>query len=152
MSTGPGIAITGASGRMGQMLIQTVMASDRAHLVGAIERSGHDWVGRDVGEAMGGVAIGVTVTDDALEAISKAQVVIDFTAPAATLGFAELCAQARAVHVIGTTGMSDDDIAQLDPRRTARCDCAGRQHEPRGEPVGATDKKGRGGIGRRLRY
>ena len=100
---------------MGQMLIQTVMASDRAHLVGAIERSGHDWVGRDVGEAMGGVAIGVTVTDDALEAISKAQVVIDFTAPAATLGFAELCAQARAVHVIGTTGMSDDDIAQLDP-------------------------------------
>jgi 4-hydroxy-tetrahydrodipicolinate reductase len=115
MSTGPGIAITGASGRMGQMLIQTVMASDRAHLVGAIERSGHDWVGRDVGEAMGGAAIGVTVTDDALEAISKAQVVIDFTAPAATLSFAELCAQARAVHVIGTTGMSDDDIAQLDP-------------------------------------
>ena len=115
MSDLPGIVITGASGRMGQMLIRTVLESDKARLVGAIERAGHDWIGKDVGEAMGGAAIGVTVTDEPLEAFAKAQAVIDFTAPAAKLQFAKLAAQARAVHVIGTTGMSDEDIAQLGP-------------------------------------
>ena len=109
----PGIVITGASGRMGQMLINTVMGSDKCKLVGAVERTGHDWVGRDVGEAMGGLANGVIVTDDALEAFSHAQAVIDFTAPAATVAFSTLAAQAHCVHVIGTTGMTDDDIAKL---------------------------------------
>ncbi|MFA3919510.1 4-hydroxy-tetrahydrodipicolinate reductase [Ruegeria hyattellae] len=111
----PGIAITGASGRMGQMLIRTVTDSDKARLVGAVERKGHDWIGRDVGEALGGAALGVTVTDDPLGAFAPAQAVIDFTAPVATLEFAALAAQARAVHVIGTTGMSDEEIAALEP-------------------------------------
>jgi len=111
----PGIVVTGASGRMGQMLIQTIQDSDRARLSGAVERKGHSWVGQDVGSAMGGAPLGVTVADDPLEAFATAQAVIDFTAPAATLEFAALAAQARAVHVIGTTGMSDDEIAQLKP-------------------------------------
>ncbi|WP_282119559.1 4-hydroxy-tetrahydrodipicolinate reductase [Ruegeria atlantica] len=111
----PGIVITGASGRMGQMLIKTVTDSDQARLVGVVERTGHDWIGQDVGEAMGGQALGVTVTDDPLEAFSQAQAVIDFTAPEATLEFAALAAQARCVHVIGTTGMSDEQIAALEP-------------------------------------
>ena len=111
----PGIVITGASGRMGQMLIKTVVDSDKARLVGAVEREGHPWVGMDIGEAMGGQALGVVVTDQPLEAFAKAQAVIDFTAPAATLQFAKLAAQARAVHVIGTTGMTDEDIAKLEP-------------------------------------
>jgi len=113
MSDLPGIVITGISGRMGQMLTKTVLASDKARLVGAIERAGHDWVGQDLGVAMGGAATGVIVTDDALEAFSKAQAVLDFTAPAATVAFAGLAAQARAVHVIGTTGLSDDDLAAI---------------------------------------
>ncbi|NNE53434.1 MAG: 4-hydroxy-tetrahydrodipicolinate reductase [Sulfitobacter sp.] len=111
----PGIAITGASGRMGQMLIAQVMASDRMRLVAAIERPGHDWLGQDVGEAMGGAAIGVSVTDDAAAAFSGADAVIDFTAPAATVAFSEMAAEAGCVHVIGTTGMSEDEIAQLSP-------------------------------------
>lgn len=115
MTDKPGIVITGGSGRMGQMLIRTVLESDRARLVGVVERSGHAWVGQDVGEAMGSAAVGVTVTDDALEAFAKAQAVIDFTAPEATLEFAALAAQARAVHVIGTTGMSEEQIARLEP-------------------------------------
>jgi 4-hydroxy-tetrahydrodipicolinate reductase len=115
MTHKPGIVITGASGRMGQMLINTVIASDKVALVGAVERSGHDWVGQDVGLAMGGSALGVTVSDDPLEAFASAQAVIDFTAPEATLEFAALAAQARMVHVIGTTGMSDDQIALLGP-------------------------------------
>jgi 4-hydroxy-tetrahydrodipicolinate reductase len=113
MSALPGIVITGASGRMGQMLIKTVLASDKARLVGCIEREGHPWVGRDVGACMGGADIGVTVTDDALEAFAKAQAVIDFTAPAATVAFAALAAQARAVHVIGTTGLEEAHLTKL---------------------------------------
>ena len=115
MSDTPGIAITGASGRMGQMLIGQVSANDRVRLVGAVERAGHPWVGQDVGVAMGGAALGVIVTDDPLEAIAPAQAVIDFTAPQATLEFAAIAAQARAVHVIGTTGMTEAEIAQLEP-------------------------------------
>jgi len=113
MTNLPGIVITGASGRMGQMLIKTVLESDKAKLVGVVERTGQDWVGRDVGECMGGAAVGVAVTDDALEAFSKAQAVIDFTAPEATVEFAALAAQARAVHVIGTTGMAEEHLTKV---------------------------------------
>lgn len=109
-----GIAVMGASGRMGQMLIETVGASDQAHLVAVTERPGHGWVGADLGEAMGGAASGVPVVDDPLEAIVKAEAVIDFTSPEATVAHAKLTAQARAVHVIGTTGMSDADLEVLD--------------------------------------
>lgn len=115
MSDLPGVVITGASGRMGQMLIREVDESDRLRLVGAVERQGHDWVGKDLGEAMGGAARGVIVTDDALEAIAQAEIVIDFTTPEATLAHAELTAQARAVHVIGTTGFTEEQIAKLEP-------------------------------------
>lgn len=111
----PGIVVTGASGRMGQMLIRTIGQSDKARLAGAVERPGHEWVGQDVGQAMGGQPLGVVVTDDPLEAFSQAQAVIDFTAPQATLEFAALAAQARCVHVIGTTGMTDEQIAALEP-------------------------------------
>ncbi|MCF3592594.1 4-hydroxy-tetrahydrodipicolinate reductase [Rhodobacteraceae bacterium LMO-12] len=115
MSDLPGIVITGVSGRMGQMLVRTVLDSDKVRLVGAIERAGHDWLGHDLGEAMGMGALGVTVDSDPLESFARAHAVIDFTAPQATLQFAALAAQARIVHVIGTTGMSDAEIAALEP-------------------------------------
>lgn len=110
----PGIVVTGASGRMGQMLIRTIAGSGKARLVGALERPGHGWLGRDVGECMGGAALGVKVTDDPLEVFAQAQGVIDFTAPAATVEFAALAAQARAVHVIGTTGLEPAHIAAIE--------------------------------------
>lgn len=109
----PGIVVTGASGRMGQMLIRLILDSGECRLVGALERAGHGWVGRDIGEAMGGQPAGVMVSDDPVAVIARAQAVIDFTAPAATVAFAELTAQARAVHVIGTTGLDDADLAKL---------------------------------------
>ena len=113
MTNLPGIVITGASGRMGQMLIKTVQDSAKARLVGVVERPGHDWIGHDVGECMGGGAVGVAVSDDPLEVFAHAQAVIDFTSPAATVEFAALAAQARAVHVIGTTGLSDEDLKKI---------------------------------------
>ena len=109
------VAITGASGRMGQTLISLINASDRLTLTGAVERLGHDWLGRDVGEALGGSALGVIVSDDAAAVFAKAEAIIDFTAPAATLAFAALAANAGIVHVIGTTGMSETEIAALEP-------------------------------------
>ena len=109
------IAVMGASGRMGQMLIQQVNASNHAHLIAVTERPGHDWVGRDLGEVMGGAATGVPVYDDPIDAIVNAQAVIDFTSPEATLAHAKLTAQARCVHVIGTTGMDNAQIAALEP-------------------------------------
>lgn len=109
----PGIVVTGASGRMGQMLIRMIGDSDKMQLTGALERPGHDWVGRDVGEAMGGAAAGVLVEDDPLEAFARAQAVVDFTSPAATVEFAGLAAQARAVHVIGTTGLAPEDLEAI---------------------------------------
>lgn len=109
----PGIVITGASGRMGQMLVRTVLDSGKARLVGAVERPGNPWIGRDLGECMGGAALGVTVTDDPLEAFARAQAVIDFTSPAATVEFAALAAQARAVHVIGTTGLEPAHLEKI---------------------------------------
>ena len=109
----PGIVITGASGRMGQMLVRLVADHPEVRLVGALERPGHAWIGRDVGECMGGAAMGVTVSDDAVTTIAQAQAVIDFTAPAATVAFAELTAQARAVHVIGTTGLEQAHLDYL---------------------------------------
>ncbi|KAJ57525.1 dihydrodipicolinate reductase [Actibacterium mucosum KCTC 23349] len=115
MSELPGIVVTGASGRMGRMLMKTVVDSGKARLVGAVERAGNDYLGQDAGPLIGAGDLGVTVTDDPVAVFAKAQAVLDFTAPAATLEFAALAAQARAVHVIGTTGMSDDEIAALEP-------------------------------------
>ncbi|MCB2095539.1 MAG: 4-hydroxy-tetrahydrodipicolinate reductase [Rhodobacteraceae bacterium] len=109
----PGIVVTGVSGRMGRTLVRAIAASDRMRLVGAVERPGHDWIGADLGQAMGGAATGLNVTDDPLEAFASAQAVIDFTAPDATVAFAALAAQARAVHVIGTTGLDAGHLARL---------------------------------------
>ena len=114
MSDLPGIVITGVSGRMGQMLVRTISDSGKARLVAGVERKGHPWVGRDVGDCMGGAAIGVLVTDDPLEAFSRAQGVVDFTAPAATVEFAALAAQARLCHVIGTTGLEAEHLAKIE--------------------------------------
>ena len=115
MSNLPGIVIAGASGRMGQMLIQTVLQNDRFRLVGALERPGHAWVGQDLGQVTGGAKMDIVVTDDPLEPMAQAQAIVDFTTPDGTLALSKIAAQARAAHIIGTTGMTEAQIAQLEP-------------------------------------
>ena len=105
--------IVGCSGRMGQMLIQAVDQSDKLVLFGVTERKGSDWIGRDLGECMGGAQRGIEVHDDPLDVFGHAHAVIDFTTPDATLAHAELAAQARMVHVIGTTGFNDSHLKAL---------------------------------------
>jgi 4-hydroxy-tetrahydrodipicolinate reductase len=108
-----GIAVVGASGRMGRMLVRAVEETPGARLSGATERPGHPWIGRDVGEAIGGAPVGVTVEDDPLEVFARSQAVLDFTTPAATMLHAELAAQARLTHVIGTTGLEREHLERL---------------------------------------
>ncbi|MBU4531548.1 MAG: 4-hydroxy-tetrahydrodipicolinate reductase [Hoeflea sp.] len=108
-----GLIVVGAAGRMGQSLIRTISSIEGVHLAGAIERPGSEALGRDAGELAGLGPNGVLITEDALPAFAQAEGVLDFTAPAATLEFADLAAQARIVHVIGTTGMDESHEARL---------------------------------------
>lgn len=108
------VAVVGASGRMGKALIRAVLDADGATLSGAIEREGADALGTDAGGLVGQGQLGVALTDDPLPIFAASDAVLDFTAPTATLAYAELAAQARIVHVIGTTGMGADDEAALD--------------------------------------
>lgn len=111
--SGMKVAVLGASGRMGQMLIKAVDEAETARLFAATERPCHDWIGQDLGEMMGGGSRGVVVSDDPVEVFAKAEAVIDFTSPDATTEHAALAAQARCVHVIGTTGFNEAHLAKI---------------------------------------
>lgn len=108
------IAVTGVSGRMGQMLVRAVDDNGEAVLSAALERPDHPWIGRDLGEAMGGTARGLAVTADADAALGETDTVIDFTAPAASVALARRAAAEGVAHVIGTTGFSDAEIAEIE--------------------------------------
>ncbi|TDH39384.1 4-hydroxy-tetrahydrodipicolinate reductase [Pseudohoeflea suaedae] len=108
-----GLVVVGASGRMGRSLIRAIDGIEGVHLAAAVERTGSDAIGRDAAELAGLPSSGVLVTDDALAAFAHAEGVVDFTAPEASLEFADLAAQARIVHVLGTTGMSSDCDARI---------------------------------------
>lgn len=107
------MAVMGGSGRMGQMLIRLIEADPEARLAAVVERAGHDWVGCDLGEAMGGPARGLVVTDQIDAALAVSDVVIDFTTPEVTVALAQAAARAGVAHVIGTTGFSTADLAAI---------------------------------------
>lgn len=107
------LVVVGAAGRMGQTLIRMIHAMDGVTLHAAIERQGSPFVGKDAGEIAGVGPIGVAVSDDPLSAFLHAEGVIDFTGPAASVEFAGLAAQARIVHIVGTTGCSPEDDAKI---------------------------------------
>lgn len=106
------VAVMGVAGRMGQELVRAAHAAG-CTIVGGIEREGSPAIGADIGVLAGIKPLGVTVTSDALDVISRADGILDFTSPAATVEFAGLAANARAVHVIGTTGLTAADEAQI---------------------------------------
>jgi len=108
-----GLAVAGAAGRMGRALVRAVTEMPGVTLTGAFEQPGAAELGRDAGELAGIAPLGVSLTDDPLPVIAEAEGLLDFTVPAATVALSELTAQARIVHVIGTTGLSADDDAKL---------------------------------------
>jgi 4-hydroxy-tetrahydrodipicolinate reductase len=108
------LVVVGAAGRMGRQLVGMIAASEgRARLVGAVEPAHSRFLGADAGEVAGLKALGVTITTDPLPLFAKAEGVLDFTTPAASLFHAGLCAQARIAHVCGTTGFGPEDEAKF---------------------------------------
>ncbi|TPI57977.1 4-hydroxy-tetrahydrodipicolinate reductase [Mesorhizobium sp. B3-1-7] len=107
------LVVVGAAGRMGQTLIRAIHTMPGARVAAAIERPDSAHLGKDAGELAGIGIINVPIADDPLPAFAKADGVLDFTAPSASVEFAGYAAQARIVHVIGTTGCSADDNARI---------------------------------------
>ncbi len=101
------IAVAGASGRMGRMLIEAVLEAPDMTLAGAIEATGSAAIGRDAGEFLG-QATGVTITDDIDAGVAQAQALIDFTRPAGTLAHLRACTARGIALVIGTTGFDEN--------------------------------------------
>lgn len=108
-----GIAVVGASGRMGRMLIRAIDEDPRTRLTGVTERAGHPWIGQDLGSVLGGAETGIIVESDPLELFARSHAAFDFTAPQATMLHAELAAQARLVLVVGTTGLEREHLERL---------------------------------------
>ena len=109
----PGIAVAGVSGRMGRMLVELIGSSDRARLAGATELPGHAWIGRNLGECLAGAPSCIMVEDDMRSAICGADALIDFTSPPASVAHASLAAELGFTLVIGTTGLSGDDLGRI---------------------------------------
>jgi 4-hydroxy-tetrahydrodipicolinate reductase len=108
------IAIVGVAGRMGRTLVNAVEQDAEATLAGGVVEPGSSLAGVDIGELAGVGKKGVAAVDS-LEALADdVEVLIDFTAPNVTLSNLAYCAEHGKRMVIGTTGMSDDEIAQLD--------------------------------------
>ena len=107
------IAVMGAAGRMARELVRTIHAAQGCVVAGAIEPPGSAALGQDAGMLAGVGELGVPVTSDALEIVARVDGILDFTMPKATVEFAGLAANARIVHVIGTTGLSETDEAAI---------------------------------------
>ena len=108
------LIVSGAAGRMGRMVIRTIQESAGVTVIGALERPGAPALGEDAGTFAGLAApLGVKITDDPLALMMSADGVIDFSSPAASVELAALAAQARIADVIGTTGLSEDDLARI---------------------------------------
>lgn len=98
------ILVAGAAGRMGRALVREALATPGVALAGGFERPGHADTGKDLGPLAGLDALGLVVEAEAGAPLRRADVVVDFTAPAATLDHARLAAAAKKPLVIGTTG------------------------------------------------
>lgn len=117
------IAVTGAGGRMGRMLVEAIGNADGVQLSAALEHPESSLLGADAGELAGLGKNGVSIAGDIQAVIDDFDVLIDFTAPAATLANAKACAAAGKQIVIGTTGFSpeENDALLANQAQTALC-------------------------------
>ena len=107
------IAVTGAAGRMGGRIITAVKEAEGLELAGAVERPGHDMIGQDAGLIAGCGALGVAVSGSLEQAMQKADLLIDFTFPEVTLKNVETCARLGKKVVIGSTGFTPAQRAEV---------------------------------------
>jgi len=106
------IAVAGASGRMGRMLIETIQNTDDAVLVGALDVPGAASIGSDAATFLGN-PVGVAIESDLAKGLANAEFLIDFTRPEGTLKHLEYCAQHGIKMIIGTTGFDDAGKAAI---------------------------------------
>ena len=111
-STPHRVAVAGASGRMGHMLIEAIQSADDCVLAGALDIAGNPFLGTDAAAFLGQPS-GVAVTADLAQGLQPAQVLIDFTRPEGTLAHLQVCRQLGVNAVIGTTGFSDAQKAEI---------------------------------------
>ncbi len=107
------LVVVGAPGRMGRMLTQVVPDTLGVRLVAALAAEGDPNLGADSGAAFGQGPNGVPVTSDVAAAIAQADAIVDFSTPAATIAIAHAAARAGVAHVIGTTGFSPEELAEI---------------------------------------
>jgi 4-hydroxy-tetrahydrodipicolinate reductase len=107
------IIVSGATGRMGSRITALSREYPTLQLAGALERKGHELLGRDIGPLVGVGETGVMLTDNVDTVIEGADVLIEFTSISATLNHAKVAADRKKAMVIGTTGLSKDDIASV---------------------------------------
>ncbi len=100
------IAVTGAAGRMGAAIISAIIRNPATELSGALEREGSPALGKDSGEIAGAGKTGVKITSDKAKAFKKADAIIDFSTPEATMKTVEDAIASRKALVVGTTGFS----------------------------------------------
>ena len=108
------LIVSGAAGRMGRMVVRTIHESDGFKLTGALEREDSPWLGQDPALLAGCPAKGLQIVADPLPLLLDADAIIDFSSPAASVALAGLAAQARIADVIGTTGLTDEDLDKID--------------------------------------
>ena len=108
------LVVAGAAGRMGRALVQIVHGPKARPSSAPSQRPGSLAIGQDAGLLAGCGKAGVEITADALSAIVDADGLLDFTTPQTTVALAALAAQARIVHVVGTTGLQPQDFARLE--------------------------------------
>jgi 4-hydroxy-tetrahydrodipicolinate reductase len=106
------VCVAGASGRMGQMLVEAVLASGDCELSGALDIASSPAIGLDAG-AFAGRAAGARITADLAQGLAGSHVLIDFTRPEGTMEHLKVCVTQRVNLVIGTTGFSDSQKAQI---------------------------------------
>jgi len=107
------VAIPGAAGRMGRHLVETCRHVEGLQLGVATERPGHDLLGSDAGIVAGTGALGVKIGDNLEADVDRFDVLVDFTAPTASLQHLEICRRHGKRIVIGTTGFSDAQKQQI---------------------------------------
>jgi 4-hydroxy-tetrahydrodipicolinate reductase len=107
------IGIVGVAGRMGRTLVQACGMAEGAKLAAATERPGTAFIGQDAGELAGTGALGVKIAADLAAVIHDCDVVIDFTRPEASLAHLDICRAHGKAFVLGTTGFSAEQKAQI---------------------------------------
>lgn len=108
------VILAGAAGRMGQRINTMIQAADGVELAAAFEHGSSPAVGRDAGEVAGVGTLGIPIAPGLEEVIDLGDVIIDFTFHEATMGFARLAAEHNRAMVIGTTGLSRDNLLELE--------------------------------------